>query len=114
MPEKIERPETVNIANSERAKEERNIVREVETIKENNEAGKTHLLQKIYKEGKVASIKSEFSEVKSTTEENVINKFAKEFYSIGSKAIGKARKVLGAYGLDRLHDEITNKNKSNK
>jgi hypothetical protein len=113
MPEKIGRPE-INIANPEQTKERQDIVREVRATEENDKVDKNRLLEKIYQEGEKANIKPESGESKDIAEETLINKIVREFYSIGSKAIERARKILGAYGLDRLHDEITNKNKSNK
>jgi hypothetical protein len=113
MQEKIERPE-VNTVNLEQAREGQDVACEVEVTKENDEMSKEHLLEKIYQKREGANTNPKFSEIKDVAEENTINKIVKEFYSVGSKVIGRARKVLGAYGLDRLHDELTNKNKSNK
>lgn len=111
MQEKIEKPEIGEAINLEQTKENRENTCEAEPTKERDESDKENLLNKIYSKQNTADTRLEVKEIKDSAEEKTINGFIKEFYSIGSKAIEKARKVLGAHGIDKLHDEITNKNK---
>jgi hypothetical protein len=112
MQEKIEKPEIGNTINLEKTKAEQENTCEAGSIKERNESDRENLLNKIYGKENTVNVKSEVNKTEDSREEKTIINFVKEFYSIGSKAIEKARKVLGAHGIDKLHDEITNKNKS--
>lgn len=115
MQEKIEKTEIGEVINLEQAKEGQKDNHEIGVIRENNEPNKEDLLKKIYNNENKVDAKTEGNEIKNITEEQKINSFVKEFRIFGSKVINKARKVLGAYGLDELHDKIVDENKnSNK
>lgn len=115
MEEKIEKTEIGEIVNLEQAKEGQEDNHEIEVLEESKEQNKEDLLKKIYNNENKVGAKIEGNEIKNIAEEQKINSFVKEFHAFGSKVINKARKVLGAYGLDELHDKIVDENKnSNK
>ncbi|HNY35885.1 MAG TPA: hypothetical protein PLD14_02165 [Candidatus Pacearchaeota archaeon] len=111
MQEKIEKPEIGEVINLEQTKEGQDDNRKIEAIKESNEPNKEDLLKKIYNKDDVVSAKLEIKETNDVVEKKV-DSFVKEFRIFGSKVIGKARKALGAYGLDELHDKIVDENKN--
>lgn len=116
MAEKIEKININNESSVEREGNLEGITHEVKKGEENNEQRKEELLQEIYKKSGNNSVKSESCSIDNNpTEEKIISNFIKECRVIGIKAIEKARKVLGPYGLDELHDRIMNdKKNSNK
>ena len=107
MPENIEKIE-IKESTIEGSKEIQGDILNPEVIKEDNESNKEDLLKEI-KNREIEAPKNESS--LSKDDGGKINSIVKEFYSLGVKVIEKARKSLGAHDLDRLHDEITNKNK---
>lgn len=112
MEEKLEKIEIKSTLESEQGKEKQNNTQENEKIEENNDLEREELLKDIHSKGDEINQKSEIAKVKDVTEDKMVNNFVKEFYSIGIKAIEKAKKLLGAKGIDDLHDQITNKNKN--
>ncbi len=113
MQEKIEKTEIGETINLEQTKEGQDDNREIEVIRESKEPNKEDFLKKIYNNESTVGAKIEGNEIKNIAEEQKINGFVKEFRIFGSRVINKARKVLGAYGLDELHDKIVDENKNN-
>ena len=107
MSENIEKIE-IKESTIEGSKETQRDTLNPEIIKEDNESNKEDLLKEI-KSKNVETEKNKTSLPKD--DGGKISNIVKEFYSLGVKVIEKAKKSLGAHDLDRLHDEITNKNK---
>ncbi|MCK9446173.1 hypothetical protein M0Q50_04685 [bacterium] len=108
MLENIEKIETSE-STVEKNKEVQNNILNSEIIKEDNESSKQELLKEIH--DKEVSVEEKNKSQPLNDEGGKISSVVKQFYSFGVKAIEKVRKSLGAYDLDKLHDEITNKNK---
>ena len=110
MPERIiEKIESKEFSNIEKLKESENDVFDPEQEKE---IDKEDVRKRVYEKGNELSRPDIIK--KPIAEEKIVSRFVKEFYSIGVKAIEKAKKILRPDELDDLHDDITNRNKGNK
>lgn len=108
MPENIEKIETSEFF-PEKGKERQENVFNSEIAEKNNERAREELLEEIHNKG--IKVEEETKPQSLSDDGGMISTIIKQFYSFGIKAIEKARKILSAYDLDRLHDEITKKNK---
>ena len=113
MPERIEKPEINDSVNYEQTKEKGPDVRKFKAVERVDDLKREEALSRAYaKEAKDDAPK--VAGKRAGEGDKTVGGFVKEFYSIGVKAIEKAKRVLNPHDIDSLHDTITNRNKGNK
>jgi hypothetical protein len=114
MPKRIEKPEMGEPIKYEQAKEREPDVRKFDKAEKTENLGREESLKRVYGKGEKGNIVSGVGEKRKNDDDKTVGRFVKEFYSIGIKAIDRAKKVLDPHGIDSLHDTISDKNKRNK